>query len=131
MLRVYTDGAVNPKTLKAGVGIVVVGQGIYEQISIPLNGKSWDNHATEWQAVILALEWLISNQSTDPFILLHTDSKVVADSLEKRYSKNKAFENFLNACVQLLSEFKMVEVKWIPEKKNRGADQLARHALRK
>ncbi len=130
MFKVYTDAAANGNPGSAGIGIILSGNQKYEQLSIPLSGK-WDNHSAEWEAMRLAAKWLNENLDESSILLLYTDSQIVAKSLEKQYVKNDIFKPYLDECLTLLSKFAFWEVKWIPEKQNRGADNLAKQALQK
>lgn len=130
MLKVYTDAAVNGNPGLAGIGIVVSGNGLYEQLSIPLSGN-WDNHRAEWEAMRVALKWIEANQNLNSLILLYSDSQIVARSISKKYVKNVNFKPFLNDCLASLNHFSFYEIHWIPEKQNRGADNLAKQALQK
>ncbi|API89463.1 hypothetical protein BKP56_09445 [Marinilactibacillus sp. 15R] len=130
MLKVYTDAAVNGNPGSAGIGIVISGNGIYEQLAIPLSGK-WDNHSAEWEAMRIAIKWVETNQTLDSLILLYTDSQVVARSISKKYVKNINFKPFLTDCLSSLNHFPFYEIHWIPEKQNKGADNLAKQGLQK
>ncbi|PJH64055.1 RNase H family protein, partial [Salmonella enterica] len=70
----HTDAAVDIKTKKAGIGFVVIGKDVYEQLSFPLGGL-WDNHTAEWKAVNSALNWLLEQQYIDEMLFIYTDSK--------------------------------------------------------
>lgn len=130
MLKLYTDAAVKGNPGLAGVGIVITGQDVYEQLSIPLHGE-WNNHEAEWEAVYLGIQWLIEHKKTDQILSVYTDSKLVAESIEKNYVKRKSFSVYLEKISSGLEQFMFSEVDWIPEKENKGADNLARQALRK
>lgn len=130
MLKVYTDAAVNGNPGSAGIGIVITGNETYEQLSIPLSGQ-WDNHLAEWEAMRFAIKWIKENQNLNSLILLYTDSQVVARSISKKYVKNIKFKPFLSECLIDLDYFAFYEIHWIPEKQNKGADNLAKQALQK
>jgi ribonuclease HI len=130
MLKLYTDAAVKGNPGLAGVGIVVAGDGIYEQLAIPLQGE-WNNHDAEWEALYLGLQWLIEHNYTDRLLSIYTDSKIVANSIQKKYAKKESYKIFLNRISRCLEEFTYSEIAWLPEKENKGADNLAKQALRK
>lgn len=130
MLKVYTDAAVNGNPGSAGIGIVITGNETYEQLSIPLSGQ-WDNHLAEWEAMRIAIKWIKENENLNSLILLYTDSQVVARSISKNYVKNIKFKPFLSECLKDLDQFTFYEIHWIPEKQNKGADNLAKQALQK
>lgn len=130
MITVHTDGAVNNKTQKTGIGVVILAEENYQQISVPVEGN-WNNHEAEFIAVNYALNYLVDHNLTEGIVLLKTDSKIVADSVSNAYVKNKAFKDFLERIMKLKENFAFLEVKWIPERENKGADNLAKQALLK
>lgn len=130
MLKLYTDAAVKGNPGLAGVGLVIAGNGLHEQLSIPLTGE-WNNHIAEWEALCLGLQWLIEHNKTDSMLSVFTDSQIVAKSIQKNYVRNEEFKPYLNEASRMIEYFPFVEISWIPEKENKGADNLARQALRK
>lgn len=63
--------------------------------------------------------------------MLYTDSKVVAQTIDKNYTKNPAFSDYLTEIQCLLKQFPLAIIQWIPESQNKGADHLARQGLAK
>ncbi|WP_210618954.1 ribonuclease HI family protein [Mammaliicoccus lentus] len=88
-----------------------------------------DNHSAEWVAFIKSLERALELDVTTA--LVYTDSKLIEDSLNKRFTKNVLFKPYFEAYKKLESKFDLVFVKWIPRAKNKEANQLAQTALRK
>lgn len=132
MIRIHTDAAVNQKQQKAGVGLVIVGEDLYEQISIPIPYEQvYNNHTLEFKALIYALRWVIEHNYTDQMIFLHTDSKVAYDVVDKGFTKNDLYQSLLEEIKTLIKVLPLVTVQWVPEKQNRGADNLAKQALNK
>lgn len=130
MYRVFIDGAANPTQQTSGVGILIVHQGEQIQISTPLE-EYYDNHETEMIAFIEALQFLLDRKITEELILCHSDSKMLVTAIRKNYSKKENHRLLLKKILPLLSEFSNLHLKWIPEKENKGADQLAKAALLK
>ena len=130
MIRLYTDAAVAGNPGPAGVGILIVTNNEQKQISIPLVGN-WNNHHAEFKAVFLGLSWLIKNNYTDEMVFSYTDSKIVAQSIDKEYAKDPITLKYLTDILELMVEFHFISIEWIPESKNKGADNLARQALQK
>ena len=129
-MKLYTDAAVNGNPGQAGIGFIILEDDKYEQISIPLLGK-WDNHTAEFEAVFQSLEWIIQQSLSNTFLFLYTDSKLVADSISKKYAKRAIFSEYVRKILHLLNHFSFYEIQWIPESKNKGADNLARQGLQK
>lgn len=130
MLKIYSDAAVSPKDNKAGAGLVIVGENLYEQLSIPL-ASTEDNHLAELDAFYHAVKWPITQERTDEWTVFHTDSQLVADSVKKNHIKNSRYIDIFQEIIAGLEKYSFYEVKWIPEKENRGADNLAKQALTK
>lgn len=130
MLKLYTDAAVKGNPGLAGIGLVLAGNGLHEQLSIPLKGE-WNNHEAEWEALYIGIQWLMEHGKTDQLLSIYTDSKIVAESIQKNYAKRDSYKQQLERISPLLEEFPFTEISWIPEKKNKGADNLAKQGLRK
>src|SRR5690625_2996384 len=130
MIRMYTDAAVKGNPGPAGVGLLIIFDKEQKQITFPLEG-TWNNHHAEFKAMQLGLKWLSDQQFTDEMVFCYTDSKIVAQSVEKKYVKNSVAANYLSEILTLMEQFSFISVKWIPESDNKGADHLARQALQK
>lgn len=130
MLKIYSDAAVSPIDQLAGAGLVITGQDLYEQLSYPLP-KTKDNHLAELQAFLIALEWVVENEHTDTYLLFYTDSQLIAQSVKKSRIKNKDYKSIFASILDSLQALYLYEVKWIPDKENKGADNLAKQALAK
>jgi len=129
-MKCYTDAAVNGNPGNAGIGFVILSEERYEQVSLPLNGK-WNNHLAEFEAVIQALNWTETHLPDEPLLFLYTDSKIVSESIRKKYAKNPDFMLYTNKILEKLKRFNYFEVTWLPESRNKGADNLARQGLQK
>ena len=128
MIKVYTDAAVNGNPGDVGLGVLVLKDG--EQLPFKISvEKKMDNHLAEFTAINWALGWLLEEGLQEELIFMHTDSKVTADAISKRYTKKEANRIVLKEIQNKLKDFSQLFVKWIPESENRGADQLARQAL--
>lgn len=128
MIKVYTDAAVNGNPGDVGLGFLVLKDG--EQLPFKISvGEKMDNHLAEFTAINWALGWLLEEGLQEELIFMHTDSKVTADAISKRYTKKEANRIVLKEIQNKLKDFSQLFVKWIPESENRGADQLARQAL--
>ena len=128
MIKVYTDAAVNGNPGDVGLGVLVLKDGEQKPFKISVEEKM-DNHLAEFTAIDWALGWLLEEGLQEELIFMHTDSKVTADAISKRYTKKEANRIVLKEIENKLKDFSQLFVKWIPESENRGADQLARQAL--
>ena len=130
MIRIYTDAAVKGNPGPVGIGIVIVRDNDHIQLSLPLE-QHLNNHQAEFQAVIHGLKYLIEKNWINELTLCYTDSQIVAQSIEKAYAKDSYFEKQLHKIKKMMKSFNYITVEWIPEHQNKGADNLARQALRK
>ncbi|SFC64228.1 ribonuclease HI [Alkalibacterium subtropicum] len=130
MLRIYSDAAVSPKDQLAGAGLVVVGENLHEQLSLPLSSTD-DNHLAELEAFYKAVSWPNENGRLEEWTIFHTDSQLVANAIRKNHIKNNKYTDAFQSIVLSLEKLAFYEVKWIPEKENKGADNLAKQALAK
>ena len=128
MIKVYTDAAVNGNPGDVGLGVLVPKDGEQKPFKISVEEKT-DNHLAEFTAIDWALGWLLEEGLQEELIFMHTDSKVTADAISKRYTKKEANRIVLKEIQNKLKDFSQLFVKWIPESENKGADQLARQAL--
>lgn len=128
MIKVFTDAAVNGNPGDVGLGVLVLKDGDQIPFKISIEDKM-DNHLAEFTAINWALGWLLEEGVQEELIFMHTDSKVTADAISKRYTKKESNRIILKEIQNKLKDFSQLFVKWIPESENRGADQLARQAL--
>jgi len=128
MIVVYTDGASQGNPGPSGAGIFIQNGGETFTRSVPLPDMS--NHEAEFHAVRHAL-WMCKKHFPGEILSFRSDSKIVVESIEKRYSRNQIFIPILNEILKLMESFPYVFFKWIPNEKNHHADRLAREAIRK
>ncbi len=127
MIEVYTDAASQGNPGPSGIGIYIkTGQ---LQLEECLFIGEFSNHEAEFIAVIKALE-LCKERFPDEIISCRSDAKVVVDAIERNYVKKDVFQSYLNQINHLSSSFPYFFMKWIPEKQNKHADELARKALK-
>ncbi|WP_053219459.1 reverse transcriptase-like protein [Virgibacillus senegalensis] len=126
MIEVYTDGASSGDPGLSGAGIYIKAKKKIFEYRFPLGSMS--NHEAEFQAVIKGLE-ICRENFPDEILSFRSDSKLVVDVVEKDFTKNQKFLPFLHE-IRLHSEaFQHFFIKWIPEKQNQHADNLARQAI--
>ncbi|MFC5559207.1 ribonuclease HI family protein [Ureibacillus thermophilus] len=127
MLEVYIDGASSGNPGPSGIGLFIKGEGHSIQIGEFIGDTN--NHVAEFIALIRGLEE--AKKLGTSFISVRSDSKIVVNSVEKRYVKNEVFKPYLETALKLVEEFELFFIKWIPEQQNKAADRLARQAIRK
>ena len=128
MIRVNTDAAVNGNPGKVGIGIEILYQ--KQQFLFKENSEIlMDNHQAELWAIYRALIILKEKEWHQEMIFLNSDSKFAMMAIEKNYTKQIAYQDILKIVQEERKKFPQLFLEWIPEKENRGADQLARQAL--
>ena len=128
MIRVKTDAAVNGNPGKVGIGIEI----LYEKQQFLFKENTdqlMDNHQAELWAIYRALIILQEKEWYQEMIFLNSDSKFAMMAIEKNYTKQIAYQDILKKVQEERKKFPQLFLEWIPEKENRGADQLARQAL--
>lgn len=127
MLEVYIDGASAGNPGPSGIGIFLKGEGVHTKISEYIGETN--NHIAEFTALIRGLEEAAKTGTT--FVSMRSDSKIVVASIDKAYVKNEDFKPFLEQALQLIEQFDLFFIKWIPDSENKAADTLARAAIQK
>lgn len=129
MIKSYIDASTKGNPGPSGGGIVLLGSGIHEQESFVL--PELTNHQAEFAVFSYLLDDLYQRQFHTQTILVYTDSKILAQSVQKNYTKNPDFKKYLAEIQEKLTNFPLLLIEWIPEAKNKGADHLARQGLQK
>ncbi|HJE19679.1 ribonuclease HI family protein [Aliicoccus persicus] len=125
MAKVYIDAAARTEpTLAASAGVIIDGD---EKFTLSHCLGAVDNHEAEWHALIYALNFCQSKGITQ--VIVYTDSKIIVDSIEKRFVKNKVFKPFLQQVLQLEHDFTLMIVSHLARKNNAEADHLAKQQL--
>lgn len=127
MLEIYIDGASAGNPGPSGIGIFIKGEGHLIKISEYI-GKT-NNHIAEFTALIRALEE--AKKLNTSIVSIRSDSKIVVNSVEKKYVKNADYKPYLEKALQLANDFDLFFIKWIPDQQNKAADALAREAIHK
>jgi len=126
MIEVYIDGASKGNPGPSGAGVFIKGIKDPVFLSIPLDSMS--NHEAEFHALIVALDYCLENNFTT--VSFRTDSKIVEQSIDKKYSKNELFIPLLEKSLNLINQLDLFFIKWIPSNLNKVADELARKAIK-
>ena len=110
MIKVYTDAAVNGNPGDVGLGVPRFERWEQMPFKIPVEEKM-DNHLAEFTAINWALGWLLEEGYQEELIFMHTDSKVTADAISKRYTKKEANRIVLKEIQNKLKDFSQLFVK--------------------
>lgn len=129
MLKIYTDAATAGKNGPSGGGVLLIKDGVPTQLSFSLPEKN--NHQAELAAIIRALEIVLEKDWQTDNVLVYSDSQTAIQTLDRSERKNPAFRLYVDRFEELVSDFNLLILQWIPEKENKGADHLARQGLQK
>ncbi|MEK4179381.1 reverse transcriptase-like protein [Aeribacillus sp. FSL K6-1121] len=125
MVEVYIDGAAKGNPGLSGAGIYIKGTNIQEKYFFPLSVM--DNHEAEFAALVKGL--MICLEKGYKIVSFRTDSQAVEQAVLKRYAKNQRYNSHLQEALKLIDQLDLFFIKWIPEKQNKTADELAKKAL--
>lgn len=127
MIHINTDAAVRGNPGPAVGGILIVNN--HQQLQLTTDLGILDNHRAEFMAAIWGFTYLNQHYANDEIVSFQSDSKLLIDSLNKRYAKHYRTE--LNDLLALQTKFALVLNQWVPESQNTGAHHLALAALQK
>lgn len=130
MLKIYVDASTKGNPGPSGVGIQLIDDTHYLQLHFPLK-LEMSNHQAEFAALESALEEVIQRDLHHQNTFVFSDSKVVVETIDKNYTHNSHFKPYLQRIQLLIQQFELLIIQWIPEKQNKGADNLARQGLQK
>ena len=129
MIKVFIDASTKGNPGPSGGGLMITSENMYKQESFAFSEMT--NHQAEFEILLTALERLIIEQLQQETIMIYSDSKVVVQTIDKDYTNNESFLPYLLKFRQLQEQFRLLILQWIPENKNKGADNLARQGLQK
>lgn len=127
-LIIYTDGASRGNPGPSAIGVVIRDeQGrVIAKISEAI-GRTTNNRA-EYFALIAGLEEALRLGAER--VDLRMDSELIVRQLTGKY-RSKELKALYKQTHQLLLKFKSYSIQHIPRERNKEADALTRHALRK
>lgn len=127
MIKIYIDAATNQKHhLSAGGRIILKDN---EQIQHHQELISKTNNEAEFEMLYHTLIYLKEKKWSNETIFIYTDSRIVAQSIEKKYVKDPIFNAYLQKILVLISDFSLLFIEWRAEATNKGADKIAKQAL--
>jgi len=126
MIEVFTDGASRGNPGPSGAGVYIKADGTTYEYCFPLGELS--NHEAEFHAVIKALG-VCQHRFPDDILSFRSDSQLVVDAINKNHTKNPQFLPLLKEVNQRGNTFPYFFIKWIPNKENKHADELAKKAI--
>ena len=128
-MQIYTDGGSRGNPGKAGAGAVIYKDGKkIKELYKPLGVQT--NNFAEYEAVKIALQYLLEHGLQNEPIEVLADSKLVVEQLSGNWKvKNENVRRQFNEVVKLLAKFPQVFFTHIPREKNKEADALANKAM--
>lgn len=127
-LIIYTDGASRGNPGPSAIGVVIRDeQGIVIAKISEAIGRTTNNRA-EYFALIAGLEEALRLGAER--VDLRMDSELIVRQLTGKY-RSKELKALYKQTHQLLLKFKSYSIQHIPRERNKEADALTRHALRK
>lgn len=130
MLKIFVDASTKGNPGPSGIGMILKDESHYLQLSDSIK-EPLSNHEAEFVALETALTEAINRKLHNQNTFVYSDSKVVVETIDKNYSHNPKFKPYLIRIQQLMQRFDLLIIQWIPEKQNKGADNLARQGLHK
>lgn len=103
MIKINTDAAFNPKTQESGIGIQINHGQQQELIKIHIS-EVMDNHVAEFLALIGALNYVKTHLDINQIIMYQSDSKIVIQSIEKKFAKNKEYKKLLDYILKIIND---------------------------
>lgn len=127
MAKVYIDAAAS-QSPKLAAGAVIIKDTELTYTNTAALGEM-DNHEAEWATLLFAVEEAIKLNLTS--LLVYTDSKIIVDTFDKNFVKNKVFKSYYDKTIHLTNTLDMFIITHTPRKNNNGADRLAKDRLYK
>lgn len=127
MAIVYIDAATKQNPYFS-VGACVVKEDTFNLEETFILGNI-DNNEAEWATLLKATELLCSYRINTAII--YTDSKIIADTFNKNYVKDKRFKSYYDKIMTRTRNFHLFLISLVPREENRHADSLAKARLYK
>ena len=84
MIKAYIDASTKGNPGPSAGGIILVGENLYVQKSIVFHHLT--NHQAEFATFVALLDDLITQQKNNEAIIVYTDSKILAETVQKNYT---------------------------------------------
>ncbi len=121
--EVFIDGASDSDD-NGGVGVVLKSNG-KELGNISRSVGKKTNNEAEYLAMIAGLELALNNNFNS--VKVYSDSELLVNQINGKYKvKAENLRPLFNQVIDVLDEFKTIEVNWIPREQNSSADNLAK-----
>jgi ribonuclease HI len=127
-MDVYIDGASSGNPGDAGVGIIFTqGEETLKNISRYIGQQT--NNVAEYTALVLALQEALAMKTGT--VRVFSDSELLCRQIKGEYKvRSDNIRALFSQAVRLIQEFDRFSVHHIPREQNRGADKLAKLAVK-
>ena len=127
MALIYIDAAARKNPVYAAGAAVINDENTRHEFKFDLGAL--DNHEAEWAVLDKAVDEAIELNITS--VIIQTDSKIISDSFDRYFVKNKKFQPYFNSVRRKSAQFDLFLVSHTPRNRNKSADHLAKEALYK
>lgn len=127
MALIYIDAAARQNPVYAAGAAVINDEGTRHEFTFDLGAL--DNHEAEWAALDKTVDEAIELNITS--VIIQTDSKIISDSFDRYFVKNKKFQPYFNSVRRKSAQFDLFLISHTPRNRNKSADHLAKEALYK
>lgn len=128
-IKIYIDGSSIGNPGEAAIGVIFQdGEHTLKNISRTIGTQT--NNVAEYTAFVTALREALTMKIGT--ITVYSDSELLCKQMNGAYRvKNEALRHLFQEAQDLMRNFESVRIQQIPREKNRGADKLARLAIKK
>ncbi len=127
-MDIYIDGSSIGNPGDSGVGVIFCQNDYTLKNVSKYIGKQTNNFA-EYTALICALQEALVMKAKS--VTVYSDSELLCRQIKGEYKvKNENLKNLFAQAVNLTRGFEQFNIQQIPREKNRGADKLARLAIK-
>lgn len=127
MALIYIDAAARKNPKYAAGAAVIKDDG--KRLEFTYDLGPLDNHEAEWATLDFTLDKAIEHNIRS--VIIHTDSKIISDSFDRQFVKNKKFQFYYDSILAKMGNFDLFLVSHTPRVRNKSADRLAKEALYK
>jgi len=128
-IEVYTDGGSRGNPGPSACAFVVLEEGIVIHEASAFLGEGTNNNA-EYQGLINALQWLVSNNKQKEPVVIYMDSELVVRQVKGVYKvKHPVMKVKHQQAISLLSQLSHVTFQNVPREVNAHPDRLVNEEL--
>lgn len=128
--NIFTDGASRGNPGKSGIGVVIKDSTGNTVKEIKKYFPKLTNNQAEYSALILCLDYLITNDILDIPVNFFTDSQLLANQINGSWKvKHPDILLLYKEARALIAKLPSFKISYIPREQNKEADRLANQAI--